>query len=126
MNRVGTRVIKEKQRELGALEGKEGCSHCLVSPRSPCHKEGQGLEILPGALTMGTLGTGGAQGQVRSRRESREAEGPRQKGLTGSFPVRKGLLPPCLFILSPPSAASAPPTLAASIPFGIGHPLRTG
>lgn len=30
MDRVGTRFIKEKQRELGALEGKEGCSHCLV------------------------------------------------------------------------------------------------
>lgn len=30
MNRVGTIVIKENQRELRALEGKEGCSHCLV------------------------------------------------------------------------------------------------
>lgn len=30
MNRVGTRVVKEKQRELRSLEGKEGYSHCLV------------------------------------------------------------------------------------------------
>lgn len=74
---------------------------------------------------MGKLGTGGAQGQVRSQRDSREAEGPRQKGLTSSFPVRKGLLALCPFILSPPSAASVPPILAA-IPFGLGHPLRTG